>query len=743
MRKDFCKVLAIMLLLTTANSSVYAWKPYTHIYTAELVRKEVANNGAVVINGHQYPVNKDLTRALTRWPAYFNAGVVGPDGFPDITFGQAIIHPRHTGEWLQHVYTEAWQAQKEHRYTYDEKGQILAFTYGYLVHAAGDLWAHTLVNDIALGIFPSIVEIPKKPVLRDIAIRHMLVEAYVGDATPGFDGNPDRALLSNGDWSDDSTAGIEFAAPTKFIYYTLIDPDASTPSLCRNNLDDDEDGITDDGCGSIPQHGLTSELSRGPLIDFFLLLRTKIRKSRNDLNLKRDIRDDSLDASIAAFEKFKNACSPKSVIARGGKKCRPEWRAVKSLLGEHIGDEETLKVREVIEEMRRVLLALYLRWWENRIDEGLKSWGEFALATTKALFDPQARRNAQNIECENKGRDRSTNQDKTRLKCETNLKISTVLYLESEKWVNTHLYAMLGLPKSTSNILKWIKGFDRWIDQKAVPFNPIREKKAGIDKWIKNATNDFIKRRTGADVDAGEYLLKHPAAWLDVDQIKVPKMKHEVVLFAKGERQRLDGFMGFIGDDHLVPDEEAKPHSKFPHRVTRLDDEKGVFEPEKFAAIRNTIVSTKLALLDGSTLNAVIKDVFRDRHVSTDGKNLELYSNVPHDYVPANFMIYSYKSSLANAHSNLWLRSIDSDHAWRPDGLPRFVNQETPLPTPQCHPFRIGHPCPRSPNENGGNNTFPLWRSCVGRYVFRVLFHDWENGAERFPDHGDYCEGTT
>src|SRR5262249_46249364 len=37
-----------------------------------------------------------------------------------------------------------------------------------------------------------------------------------------------------------------------------------------------------------------------------------------------------------------------------------------------------------------------------------------------------------------------------------------------------------------------------------------------------------------------------------------------------------------------------------------------------------------------------------------------------------------------------------------------------------------------------GNGNFPMWESCLLRdKVFRVLFKDWQNGAQNFPDLGD------
>ena len=62
--------------------------------------------------------------------------------------GQSVIHPVHTGQVADATSSnKAWAAQDDPSYSAQEKSQILAFAYGFLTHAAGDMWAHTLVNE--------------------------------------------------------------------------------------------------------------------------------------------------------------------------------------------------------------------------------------------------------------------------------------------------------------------------------------------------------------------------------------------------------------------------------------------------------------------------------------------------------------------------------------------------------------------------------------------------------------------
>ena len=90
-------------------------------------------------------------------------GSIGPDGFPDLTMGQSIIHPvRHRPVAEVHP-RQAWAAQSDPSYSAAEKSQILAFAYGFLTHAAGDMWAHTLVNELSGEVFPGGRRRPDEP----------------------------------------------------------------------------------------------------------------------------------------------------------------------------------------------------------------------------------------------------------------------------------------------------------------------------------------------------------------------------------------------------------------------------------------------------------------------------------------------------------------------------------------------------------------------------------------------------
>lgn len=244
-----------MAALTAMSSHAFAWKPYTHVFAAnEAVATVLAGNNYVVINGQQYDVIPEVADAIRNFPDFYRAGVIGPDAYPDIYVGQGFIHPdtrnangngpwesgdghSFSYEWLRHVYQAGW-AKYNATSGNDDGQKCLAFAYGYLTHAAGDMWAHSFVNDIAAGVFPDITDVPNL----DIAARHIVVEGYVGKWTPST-----LMSIPNGD-----------ATLSDFIYKTLM-------------LHGARGGFVDSAGND------TKKLGRGAINDFFFDLRDSLR----------------------------------------------------------------------------------------------------------------------------------------------------------------------------------------------------------------------------------------------------------------------------------------------------------------------------------------------------------------------------------------------------------------------------------------------------------------------------------
>jgi hypothetical protein len=666
--------VAGLQLLVSQNA--HAFKPFTHNWTAEQARQD-ALDGNVNINGNSYAINPAVLNALQKWPTFYNAGVIGPDGFPDLTFGQSVIHPVKTGEWLRHIFNKAWEAQSDSSYSSDEKEQILAFAYGYLSHAAGDMWAHTIVNDFALGVFPSVGDILTSVDEASIAFRHLVVEGYIGDFTPGFDGNPARSLLPNGDYSDDSTPSFGYNAPHRFIYEVLVKPSAQTPVMA--------------------QRGLYRE-ARGPVLGFFM-------EMNDDIGDYAAEDPDPLADSIAAFD------DTLAALMAVAEDCNFEdvedgvhdaffCPAALLELGFTVLIDSAQAFHELVSGTAELLagevLDAYIAEWRLDIDGGMMNWGKFGLATTRGLFDAQSRRDYQNQETWADGDD---GLEGLRADKEDQIGILKVVLHESDAFINDHLLSMMGLPDFVGDVREILGEisdvFDDILAYAGMPFNPLEEGLLAIETFIHDLIKDAIKETIGVDVDTlGQFLMK-PSSFVCLDGLPIslpaPIGDVTIPLFDDGTKARLDSYLGFSGNQHLPVEGENLPGACGP--VADWAE----FDPNVFAPARNAITLSKLLLLDGPMVNQVLSDIL-GRSISTyaPGHNIMIQALDPND---------------------TWLNLIDGDHAWRADGAPRFA--------------------PRPEELTAGKGNFPLWESCVLRPAFRALFKDWENGAANFPDLGD------
>lgn len=691
-------VLATALAVVPAE----AFKPYTHISTAQPALADVQDDGQVTIGGREYAVRPAVVQALRDWPTYYQAGVIGPDGFPDLTFGQSRIHPDETGKWIEHLMAEAWSAQSSPAYSAAERGQILAFTYGFATHAAGDMWAHTFVNDFAHGIFPAVGDIVTDVDKAEIALRHIIVEGYIGDATPGYDGNPNRTLLPNGDVSSDSTPAITFDAPKRWIYDVLVDPHRPLPvGRCGDGVDDDEDGRVDDGCPGNGPHtfGEDPEPVRGPLIDYFLDL-------KSDLQIQRAVRasDRSYDdCALIDPDCYSRTATVTIGTVRGQRSATYQRH---ECIGATIGClPDPFEAGDDI--IFQNIVIGYLDAWIDDIDAGLREWSTVGLASTRALFDPQALRDTQNDECGHLGSESSL----PRANCEDAIGATDVLLHEMDPFINNHMLSMLGAPDVVGDARALLQAFSSILDDILGPaLNPLRLVTAEIKEVAKRIIIREINKAFGVDVEVLASFLKHPSYWLDVEQVSLdlgPLGTQQVDLFEPGTHARLDALMGLPADHHT--DRTIKLPGGGTATSSELSDS-AVFGD--LAIFDNAVTTAKMVLLDASELNQLVGDELVAAGVVKSASVIGTYTDAPGR--PANVMV-------EGLGGDNWLSTIDGDHVWRADGLPRFGPEED-LDDP-----------------HGGAGSFPLWESCVLRPSFRTLFTDWETNPDWWPKLDDFA----
>jgi hypothetical protein len=695
-------VLLLLGLVLLVPPKVFAFKPYTHYYAAEQVRQD-ALDGQVTLhfNGqdHQYRLRDPIARALRDYPAFFNSGVVGPDGFPDVAYGQSVIHPENTGKWLRLIYAKAWETYGS-GLSEEQRLQALAFTYGFLMHAAGDLWAHTLVNDVARGIFPAVGEIHEKEKLA-IVLRHVIVEGYIADATPGFDGNLDRQRIEGGA-SDDSTPAIPFDAPHSFIYDVLINTDSPTPSA-----------------------------NRGPILDRFLRI-------RNELD-KPEIKN----AGAVDFDRIRELERRKKSVdiwcKPSGRLGAPEdpFTCIEVLARLNIsvvaGDfSKALKdAQTTFETGMHPLVLLYLKHWDEDLERGIKNWSKLGLAVTKGLFDPKARRDAQDRNCAHQSTERDdinlgpTEVRNLREDCEDKITFRTVILDEADAFIKEHLLGMLGLPDWSADVLSDLQGLNYLIGAMGVHFQPILETKAAYDRAVDELIGWLLKEGFKFDIDAASAFINQPTAWLDVQSVNHP-IFGSLQLFGSGDHAKIDQLLGIHDRNHHLPDKRPMPD--FPVASTKLADDV-IYNDSTVPIIHDTEVLGKLLLLDGAELNRVFDDILFEQGLTRERGKIRSFSNdvterimnpagaVTTVSVPGNIMVHGLMP--LDEFGNIgeptdWLQSIDSDHAWRHDALPRFSG--------------------RPQSEHGGLGRFSPWESCLLRPAFPILFKDWENQGAQFPD---------
>lgn len=195
MKHRFLIVLALVPVVVAATYSpavarsapatAMRWKINTHLYAANVALADALNDGMVTIAPFgEFPVAPAALAALRENPAAYRAGVLGPDMFPDMFVGGWFIHSDHSipegwisDSWLRHLWARAREWPDA-----TERNKVMAFAYGFLTHGAGDMFAHTWVNEKADGAW---VSFEGKD--RSTAFKHVVLEGFVGEHTPQTD----------------------------------------------------------------------------------------------------------------------------------------------------------------------------------------------------------------------------------------------------------------------------------------------------------------------------------------------------------------------------------------------------------------------------------------------------------------------------------------------------------------------------------------------------------------------------
>ncbi|QHT67394.1 hypothetical protein GXP67_12500 [Rhodocytophaga rosea] len=173
--------------------TAFGWSLKTHIWIAQQVLNDILDDGKIRVLNKDYPVPPHILLALKSNPQVYRMGNLGPDIFPDPIVGQITTHPGleggwQTDQWLNHLLVSAKTPEE------------IAMAYGFISHAAGDIFAHTYVNNYAGDIFYLLDS------ERDVELRHFVLEKYIERLTPHPTDLEGRAI----NWNDDLKVSAPF-----------------------------------------------------------------------------------------------------------------------------------------------------------------------------------------------------------------------------------------------------------------------------------------------------------------------------------------------------------------------------------------------------------------------------------------------------------------------------------------------------------------------------------------------------
>ncbi|HEY6001043.1 MAG TPA: Ig-like domain-containing protein [bacterium] len=220
-RRALAAVVGGVCLLAASPDRAAAFKLDTHVWVAQQVIDDLAADGMVTIEPFgTFPVNPELRDAILANRAAYRMGSVGPDGYPDMIASQLTVHPgvinangsaSHSAHQLPPTdhgpVAGAWRTDEwlAHLLRKAQTPQEKAFVYGFFSHAAADVFSHTYVNLYTGDYF----DYTDGEVQNEL--RHMAVEGYIKNHTPPV-----------------VTSPADAAAPLPFVRDALIfDPDAA------------------------------------------------------------------------------------------------------------------------------------------------------------------------------------------------------------------------------------------------------------------------------------------------------------------------------------------------------------------------------------------------------------------------------------------------------------------------------------------------------------------------------------
>jgi predicted nucleic acid-binding Zn-ribbon protein len=185
LKHNWLSISLLTFCIGIFSPSIFAFKVDTHVWIGQQVINDLADDGkiSIPVGGtiRTFSVEPEIVSSILNNQGSYRMGNIGPDAFPDIVTGQFVVHPGIETEWK----TDDWL--RFLLQSNNMKNDQRAFVYGYLSHAASDVFAHTYVNHYSGSIF-EIMKEQKSGLSWDDAMveefRHFELEKYISSFNP-------------------------------------------------------------------------------------------------------------------------------------------------------------------------------------------------------------------------------------------------------------------------------------------------------------------------------------------------------------------------------------------------------------------------------------------------------------------------------------------------------------------------------------------------------------------------------
>ena len=340
-------------------------------------------------------------------------------------------------------------------------------------------------------------------------------------------------------------------------------------------------------------------------------------------------------------------------------------------------------------------------------------------------FDPQAKRDLQNI----RGAKVSTDENSPLRADAEDVSMIDVLLYELNKpttesphgFLSDWLKPMLGLPDVAlfDRIKEALQPIVNTLDNVWEALNsavmPLKATALQIQNYLTDMVKGAVKDAFGIDIDTWQSFLDSPSSKMDLTTFDLDGSGPlgALTLFQAGDHAKLNAYLGLAAGAGV---------GGLPEGTT--------YDPNSFAAVKNSITMTKLLLLDGTEMDQMLRDRgagagFTLYGPFTDGTAGDTYA-WQNAWKNGNVMITpmqgvalpdpatqtsdaaqqtKLRGILATADRQ-WLYSIDQDHAWEYRGYDQPDNRPV----------------------TGGLGNFPLSENTALRPIFTALFADWGTG---------------